>query len=194
MAPRRGSPRIAQISPDGDLVRQLERFKGAVSGAADAADAAGKKQAKAAEKSSEDLGKAVNRFVFQDVGRSAIASLGQAGANSADAGFAVARAASQSAPALGQTLGTALGGPVGTVLGGLAGTAVGAGIEQGTSLQRQAREQAIAETTALFSPAAAQGKAITKEEMAEVLEQRLAIALARLELGAQVRNAAPSGF
>ena len=186
---RRASPRIAQITPDGDLVRQLERFKAAVSGAADAAEGAGKKQAQAAEKSSAELGRTVSRFVFQDVGRSAIGALGQAGAGAVDVGFAAARAASQSAPAIGQSLGASFG-PLGALAGTLIGTAAGAGIQQQTVQHDQARQEAIAETTALFAPAAAQGRAITKEEMQEVLNQAFEIALQKQILAAQVRSAA----
>ena len=184
---RRGSPKIARISPDGDVERQLERFKSAVSGAADAAEGAAQKQAKQQEKASEDLGKAVRSFVFQDVGRSAVSALGQAGSGPVDAAFAATRGLAQALPALGGTFAQSQGIPFG--VGALAGAAGGALLERTVGPEAQARERAIAETQALFAPAAAQGQAITKEEMSEVLSQALQLNRQLANLDGQVRAA-----
>lgn len=199
------SPRIARIAPDGDLLRQLERFRAAVSGAADAVErggaggAAGAKAvaAETGQSVGAEIGKAIAKFAVLDVGRSAVASLGAAGAGAVDAQFAGIRAVQGALPAfggaLGGAVGGALGGPLGSALGfgvgSLGGTLGAAGLEREFGPEFRAREQAIEQTKALFAPAAAQGVAISKEEMAEVLNQALQLNRNLAKLDGDVRAA-----
>lgn len=165
----------------------------------DAAAASTDKASKASEKSAAEGEKQTERIresaraTVSGVASGAISALGQAGAGSTDAAYGAVGGLQSALPALGSTLGAGAG-PLGSIVGNLLGQAGSAGIERLVAQERNAREQAIAQTSAAFAPAAAQGVVITKEEYREVFTQAFRIALAEQQNKADARAASQGGF
>lgn len=178
--------RISVPLDNGTAGDQIERLGRAAGRAADSTEKLQKAADKKAEQEEKDREKlrdsavdASRRIAIEGAGQGAIRALGQSGAGGTDAFFAGIRGLQAGLPALGATLGAAspLGPVAGSLAGGAAGTAAAAALERQFGPEAQAREEAIAATTATFASAAAQGVPITREEYQEVFTQAFILAM-----------------